>query len=480
MSETELPETAPPSGPVLFLRAVEPASVRLAATVIRPEGEAAPVLATADGEIAAEMIHSAAGVVVWRYEFALPVAPDTGFTLDGTPHPVATELGGDLRIAYVACNGQEHGDLDRPVASRNAMWRRLVEQHAAEPFHLLLHGGDQIYADEVTNAHPLARDWPERWPERLDDAQEAEIAEALGQAFFLRYAVQQAQGGYGEALASIPSLAMWDDHDICDGWGSLRPEALDSPLGVLLFKAARDAFLLFQFGCRPDEVPEICVSREGPSLDWALKLPGLDIVAPDLRSTRRPDRVMDQNAWRDLDTVLGNAGPGRVLVMSSVPALGPRLSLVERVMRLTKRMERYEDDLRDQWQSYAHREEWKRFLAALVAVDDRAETDVTVLSGEIHLATRGTMKVEDGVLHQLVASGISHPAPHRAYAFGLAALARLGEGPLADHPIRMKPLPGKRTIYTAERNYLVLTRTEEEWTACWELEKSGPTPPMSI
>src|SRR3546814_1323896 len=57
-------------------------------------------------------------------------------------------------------------------------------------------------------------------------------------------------------------------------------------------------------------------------------------------------------------------------------------------------------------------------------------TPVTVLSGEIHLATRGTMDTPEGPLHQLVASGISHPAPPTAYARALGLLARFGEAPL--------------------------------------------------
>src|SRR3546814_8533222 len=88
-------------------------------------------------------------------------------------------------------------------------------------------------------------------------------------------------------------------------------------------------------------------------------------------------------------------------------------------MSVTPRMEKYEDDLRDQWQSHAHREEWRRFLRLLIETHTRDTTPVTVLSGEIHLATRGTMDTPEGPLHQLVASGISHPAPPTAYARAL-------------------------------------------------------------
>src|SRR3546814_35519 len=116
---------------------------------------------------------------------------------------------------------------------------------------------------------------------------------------------------------------------------------------------------------------------------------------------------MGDSGWQMLRDALAEARSGRVLLLSSVPALGPRLSWVEAVMSVTPRMEKYEDDLRDQWQSHAHREEWRRFLRLLIETHTRDTTPVTVLSGEIHLATRGTMDTPEGPLHQLVASGRS-------------------------------------------------------------------------
>src|SRR3546814_19427932 len=105
-------------------------------------------------------------------------------------------------------------------------------------------------------------------------------------------------------------------------------------------------------------------------------------------------------------------------------------------MQLNVRLENDEDDLRDQWQSRSHRAEWCRLLDLLIEVHTRGATPVPVLSGEIHLATRGALETAAGPLHPLVASGITHPAPSRTYAATVGLLAQLGPSQLPAPPLR--------------------------------------------
>ena len=474
-------------GPLLYLRG--PVGKRagerisLAALLVLPEGEPALAL-DADGEaVAATRLLTRLGKTAWRYDFTLPMRRDTGYSLGGTHYPVNADFHGDLRIAFVSCNGQEKNDRKRPLDERNAMWRRLRIEHEDRPFQLLLQGGDQVYADELLKSHPALKRWARGKRPSKAIAPQADLAETLQDGFFGLYLDILGQPAISGMMARVPSLAMWDDHDICDGWGSLRPAKLDSPEGRTLFAVAREHFLLFQYGARPDELPGFCPDRSGASLGWHVSLPGLHVLAPDLRSERRPDRVMGPAGWLAFETMLEtirSGEGGRVLLLSSVPALGPRLSWVEALMHLTPRLEKYEDDLRDQWQSRAHRKEWRAFLERLAAIHANPATPITCVSGEIHLATHGTLDVPPKPLHQLVASGIAHPAPSKAYAIGLGLLARFGSSPLPGHPIRLQGLPGKRAPYTAERNYLVLERKGAGWTASWELEQSGRTPELEI
>ncbi|RVV97142.1 alkaline phosphatase family protein [Mesobaculum littorinae] len=453
--------------------------LRIAALVGRPSGDAPPEVESDGTTVAPVRLAEGAGFAIYRYDLSLPATEDAWYRVGDERHRLNLAIGGDARIAFVSCNGQEEGDLGRDFEERNRMWRRLADEHDDAPFQLLLEGGDQIYADEVTKAHPLSENWPEDYPD-LDDAQATKVRDALREAFFVRYATLYAAGDFSRLAARVPALPIWDDHDICDGWGSLPEPALDSRLGRTLFDVARETYLLFQFALRPEEAGEVFPDATGTSLSWSVALPGVTILGPDLRSERRLDRVMGDTGWRVFRDMVRKIETERVILVSSVPLLGPRLSLLERTMRFTGWMKDYEDDLRDQWQSYAHRAEWQDMLREMVGLIEGRGIDVTVISGEIHLATRGEMTTARGPMHQLVASGISHPAPTEAYPLALGSLARLGEAPLKGHKIRLKPLPGKRSIYTAERNFLVLTRREGAWSAEWELEESGRTAPLPL
>jgi hypothetical protein len=54
------------------------------------------------------------------------------------------------------------------------------------------------------------------------------------------------EGPLGDALAMIPAVMMWDDHDINDGWGSYSATLQESPIFQRWYGAARKFFMLFQ------------------------------------------------------------------------------------------------------------------------------------------------------------------------------------------------------------------------------------------
>lgn len=479
MSDSQDIETRGTIGPILFLDRADDARVHLAALFISPRGEQ-PAPVTAEGrEAPAEKLAEYRAHAVHRARFTLPQGP-AEYRWNGQAYPVHADLRHDARLGYLSCNGEETGDMDREGSERNVMWARLRAEHAQAPFALLMHGGDQVYADEVTQGHPLTGQWPDDIAQTPPPAELEDLRQHLRERFLERYAALYAAPDFAWLGARVPSLMQWDDHDICDGWGSLPDEVMHSAIGRTLFAAAREACLIFQAAAVDGDLPPRFADPQGNHLGWAIRAPGLRILAPDLRSERDRHRIMGPGGWGFMQGQVPLDPGEQCLVMSSVPLLGPRLSLLEALMMVVPRMQKYEDDLRDQWQSHAHRAEWRRMLELMVELG-RAGRDVVAISGEIHLATRASMALDDGrVLHQLVASGIAHRPPPRSWARFLGLLASLGEAPLAGRPVRVARIPGQKARYVAQRNYLTLARRGGGWLASWRLEDSGASPELRL
>lgn len=470
-----------PIGPVLFLDDVESGQLRISALFVAAHEDEPPPVELANGTAHPVPLARYEHATVWRARFSLPADRSSAYGWNGERYEVASDLSRDLRLAYVSCNGEEVGDMEREGSERNAMWARLRDEHRSQPFALMLHGGDQVYADEVTHGHELSHDWPDRLPGDPSRAALADLRRHLREGFFARYAALYAAPELAWLAARVPSLMQWDDHDICDGWGSLRRSRTCSPVGQALFSVARESFLVFQQAAADGDLPGRFADPSGQHLGWSIHAPALRILAPDLRSERTRRDIMGPGGWAMMTAEAERDAQGHTLLLSSVPLLGPRLSLLEALMAVIPRMQKYEDDLRDQWQSRSHRDEWRRMLRLVRDIARRDGHDLTAISGEIHLATRAVMDLGDDLhLNQLVASGIAHRAPPRAWARMLGALASVGESPLPAHPVRILPLPGHRSRYLAERNYLLLERVSGEWRACWDLEASGKTEPLAL
>ena len=491
MPPTHRPASLPP--PVLHLRGEREGRVRLA-LALAALGEAPPAVAAGGCALDPEPIGRLGRARFWRVAleaeraegggaYAVGDGPERRFAL---PPP-----GGALRIAYASCNGSEDEDVEGGVEPhRNALWARLGARHAEAPFHLLVMGGDQVYADGVWGLPSFAA-WRGLSRRARLAAPFTEAMRREAEAFHLAlYGAVLGAPEVARMLGSVPVLMMWDDHDIVDGWGSHPPEEEASPVMGGLFAAARRAFCLIQLGRDPDRPfperagPERADPGGGPRpgrthLGWAGAYGPARIAVPDLRSGRTRARVMGPEGRAHLDAALDPAAPEglpHALLVSSVPVVNADLSALERAVAPLQRLaDLYQDDLRDQWMSYAHAREWRALMGRLLALA-RAGRTVTVVSGEIHLAAHGTAEAGGARVEQLTASGIAHPPPPPALGRAMSALARR---PWTRRGVRlaMHPVAPDGRRYVAERNWLELElRPDGTREACLHAERSGALP----
>ena len=143
-------------GPILNFRGCSGDAWKLSALVAVDDGTA-PKAAAAGKAVSAVPLASfksrGVDLALFRYDFAAKQAKDAStleYEIDGDKHTVAVPKAGDApSIAYGSCNGFSSLKLMKSTKEPNALWERLLKEHAKAPFHLLLLGGDQVYSDSM-------------------------------------------------------------------------------------------------------------------------------------------------------------------------------------------------------------------------------------------------------------------------------------------------------------------------------------------
>jgi hypothetical protein len=440
------------------------------------EGTAPPVTVSAGQLRGPVVLGTVDGSVAWRWDVAIPQLPTaqrvTYRVGDQAAYTFAVPaVGAPLRHAYVSCNGFSSKKLAETTKDPYGLWRQIGVQHAAKPFNLLLCGGDQVYADAVFD---LIDGWSERTREKKLTVAWTAKRKAAAERFYQRlYLARWAQPEMAAAFASIPTLMMWDDHDIFDGWGSYDPELQACPVYQGIYAAARDAFRLFQLQCAPGErVPGAVGTGD---FSWCYDVGDTTVWAPDLRSNRNQNQVVDPAVWNALYARLdATTGKRHLLVMSSIPVVYPNFKAVEAVLGWMPGEQELEDDLKDHWRTSSHQEERLRLIHRLLRFAQTTGTRVTLLSGDVHVGACGVLESSrpgaTATINQLVATGVVHPPPQALVAWLLDKLLA-GYVDEVDRGItaRMLPFTGTTRKLRPARNWLSLSGDDQGrlWAEWW-------------
>ncbi len=417
---------------------------------------------------------------MWRYDFAVPRGLQDGraaYGFQDDERRWTLSIPGTAiapRIAFVSCGGcEDENAIEEAGLKRTALWARLLGRHRAQPLHLLLMGGDQVYADGLWERVPALRPLSatKKLMKRPELAVGPDLEAQLDAWYIATYLHAWTLAEPAAMQAGVASLCMWDDHDIIDGWGSHPAELLDSPAYQAIYAAARRAFRLFQVGMGEDDPSDTLLASGPPGFTQGLMLNGVGVLAPDLRSERTDSQVMSPATLSELPEWLERFASCRhLLLMSSVPLIFPSFALAERVLNLLPGRQSMEDDLRDQWRSPAHLEEWRTVLRILADFARRSGACVTILSGEVHLGANGLLSGPGTRIRQLVSSGIVHPPPKGLGVEVIERLAGRRESLWDRLTLTMEPIDKNGRRLLAQRNYLTITGQDDgdlraEWHA---------------
>jgi hypothetical protein len=367
--------------------------------------------------------------------------------------------------AYTSCNGFSDPKKIKTYGDRkNAMWQRLRENHQQRPYHLLLMGGDQLYTDAMWSGR-LLKTWackPNSSKLANKPVSNALLTE-IDDFFFQNYLEAWSQAGVSEVLASVPTVMMWDDHDIIDGWGSYGKEYQESPVFKAIYARASYYFLLFQQHSTDAAAIPLRLPQQD-AFSFGMRVGDYAILALDLRSERSPSQVMSAASWDAAYAWMAQQqGCRHLLLMSSIPVVHPDFSTLEMLLCALPGRQELEDDLQDHWLSRTHQWERLRLIHRLQEWSQQQGCRVTILSGDVHVAAIGAIESEhlqfEGrpvTIHQLTSSGVVHPPPPAMALFYLEHVGDKVEQLEGGIRTAMYKFPGTAHRYIGARNYLSL------------------------
>jgi hypothetical protein len=489
-------------GPVLSFRGCDDGNWNLTAVVVAKN---APGPLTAGGAaLQPEILWQQKNGTAFRYSFAFSMgaAKSTGrYSVDGTDYDVAIPAIGEApRMAYASCNGFSSLKLMKQVDDNNYLWTTMARKHGlpdapaqdqdapevkeALPYHLLLLGGDQVYADEMWETVPVMKDWAAKsWADGNKAKASDTMRKTLDTFYFDLYTRRWSQPEVARMMARVPAIAMWDDHDLTDGWGSYPVERQNSEVYGAIWNSAVKAFVVFQQHLKEDERRPGTIGQAAP--DWwkqtasaaqptesrtgafsfAYKVAGISILAIDMRSQRTSEtQVVGAAHWDEIYRWIDGLGADVVhlLVMSSIPVVYPGFDTLESLLGFIPGHQDLEDDLRDHWNSKPHKGERVRMVHNLLDLPKK-QIRTTLISGDVHVAALGIVEsrraddAKDGaeaVINQLISSGIVHPGPGGAVVFALQHLFDSEDEMDRGIVGRMIQFPGSQARFIGNRNYL--------------------------
>lgn len=298
------------------------------------------------------------------------------------------EPGGELRLLFTSCNHPRHvyWDGDQGFSFIKKLYQRLK----LRPPHLHLLMGDQVYADDWWQDQLLLP-----WPGDAD--RRGARLETYHQVYDHFWWAPE----WGDLLRLCPSLMMWDDHDIRDGWGSnvhdykdgeLLPEAREK------MEAAAACFDMYQTCGNPPAASDL-------DRQFSLRVGPVAIFEFDTRTHRDYKKADEAHPFgrdqleRYWTWVRGLDDSCRVaIVVTSSPAVFIkrwRLDLVALELEpLNRWMERFlhasgaDDDFRDQLPSYLNYRARDAVLAGLdgfLAARPPGERKALWVAGDVHV-----------------------------------------------------------------------------------------------
>ncbi|CDO91946.1 unnamed protein product [Kluyveromyces dobzhanskii CBS 2104] len=404
------------------------------------------------GQLNATLIHSEMSYKFYRYAIEIELASVEQmckYSVDGNTEahyrffiPSNTT---NFNTISVSCNGFSLS-VDT-TKFKGSMWYDILRKHADVHYHVMLGGGDQIYSDSIKLYCNRFQDWlktkdpikkystkcsPEL-REELDKFYLKEYLEWFGYGYWKGSTEKSntSQRCFPIAMSTIPSVNVFDDHDIIDGYGSYSHKFMSTDVFKNVGKSAYKYYMLFQHHTSVDEVEayhkESCwvlgaqkgdyIEEKSHSVYTRLG-PSMAVLGIDCRTERKLTQICSKETYdilfKKLADEVKHGKIDHLLLMLGVPIAYPRLVWLEYIFSskflflfkwLSKKgiiakglVNEFNgdvellDDLNDHWCAHYHKKERNYLLARLQDFAAQNKIRVTILSGDVHLASVGRFR----------------------------------------------------------------------------------------
>ncbi|KAJ1918350.1 hypothetical protein H4219_002675 [Mycoemilia scoparia] len=417
----------------------------------------------------------------YRFDIQIPMDPTDSTTITYTinqNYPFYNfEIPGissRFRWSFWSCNGWSLSVAKKArqkLGGTNRMWDELLRQHQEQSkssrLHCMVGGGDQLYTDLFWKMD-IWVPWltMKSHTERKNEPFTPEMREAMDEFMFTHYInAYFFETRLGEAMASIPTAFIIDDHDIFDGWGSYPDYLHSSHVFQGIKEYAFKYWLLFQ-GHTNDEN---AVAKDGyfgfEGYSWLRRFgPNVLGLGLDTRFERTLGQIVTPQTYDMTFNILYEmmAKPSHrnirhLVVFLGGPIVYPRLTYIESILQTIRRFKAHKtqlcnedgpcktfnnqfgepellDDLNDHWTAKIHKHERRQFVQRLQEFAKKTSVRVTFVGGDVHCCGVGrfddrSMKVRKGpadqnhrLMYQIISSAIVNTPPPK----GVITLSHLG------------------------------------------------------
>ncbi|CCE65568.1 hypothetical protein TPHA_0L02170 [Tetrapisispora phaffii CBS 4417] len=355
-------------------------------------------------------------------------------------------------IAY-SCNGFSLS-VDTRVFE-GSLWFNVLNEHSKIHYNVMLGGGDQIYSDQIKLYCPPVKEWVEskdpikKYNFKVDENVMTQLREFYLSEYINWYGFGHWKGSTANskttqklfyvAMACIPSINMWDDHDIIDGFGSYSDTFMKTDIFSSIGKVAYEYYMLFQQ--QVNSLGDVDNERYLEDRSWILGAtpgkfitekahsiftrlgPDVSLLSVDCRTERRLSTILTTESYdlifKRLEEEVQRKKISHLLIMLGIPIAYPRLvwlewlfssTLFKPLKWLSKKgyfmpglVNEFNgdvellDDMNDHWCAKHHKAERNMLVSRLQDFGAKHGTRITILSGDVHLASIGRFRRSDSV-----------------------------------------------------------------------------------